>query len=124
MKERRRRRAQDPTGALRHQLDACREDAALQAIMVSDDAGVCLAASGPAGTCDEIAARLPMIGRGGDDFAGILLCAQGGWSVQVKKFHVGSAELYACTVGGKARPAARQLARSVSGAARILGDGA
>src|SRR6185295_12056083 len=54
--------------ALRFQLDACREDSGLAAIVVSDELGFCVAHSGAGGEQDELAAQLPIlvgaVGRG------------------------------------------------------------
>ncbi len=59
--ERRHRRSECLTDALRLQLDACRKDEGLAAIVVSDELGFCVAHSGGDGRHDEIAARLPML---------------------------------------------------------------
>jgi hypothetical protein len=59
--ERRRRRSGCLADALRLQLEACREDEGLAAIVVSDELGFCVAHSGADGGHDELAARLPML---------------------------------------------------------------
>ena len=59
--ERRHRRSGCLADALRLQLEACREDEGLAAIVVSDDLGFCVAHSGGDGSHDELAARLPML---------------------------------------------------------------
>ncbi len=59
--ERRQRRSGRLTDALRLQLEACREDEGLAAIVVSDGQGFCVAHSGGDGRHEEIAARLPML---------------------------------------------------------------
>ena len=59
--ERRHRRSELLADALRLQLEACREDEGLAAIVVSDELGFCVAHSGGDGDHDELAARLPMI---------------------------------------------------------------
>ncbi len=119
--ERRHRRTEDVMEALHYQLDACREDAELTAMVVADDYGMCLASSGAHMTCSEIAARLPMLGRKAGDFEGVLLSAAGGVPVTMKRIRVEGAELYACAVGGgdHARSAA-QLERAEIGVRRIL----
>src|SRR6476620_3572760 len=59
--ERRRRRSGCLADALRLQLEACREDEGLAAIVVSDELGFRVAHSGGEGSPDELAARLPML---------------------------------------------------------------
>ena len=59
--ERRSRRAAGLAYALRFQLDACREDSGLAAIVVSDELGFCVAHSGAGGEQDELAAQLPIL---------------------------------------------------------------
>jgi hypothetical protein len=102
--ERRRRRAAGLADALRFQLDACREDGGLDAIVVSDDLGFCVAHSGARGEHDELAAYLPMLAapaRGGHDAiddADLSL-----WSrapVAVTTFLVHGTTLHACALAG------------------------
>jgi hypothetical protein len=59
--ERRHRRSGCLADALRLQLEACREDEGLAAIVVSDELGFCVAHSGGDGNHDELAAQLPML---------------------------------------------------------------
>jgi hypothetical protein len=59
--ERRRRRSGCLADALRLQLEACRADEGLTAIVVSDELGFCVAHSGGDGSHEEIAAWLPML---------------------------------------------------------------
>src|SRR3954447_8566060 len=59
--ERRQRRSGCLADALRLQLDACREDEGLAAIVVSDEHGFCVAHSGGDGSHDELAAQLPLL---------------------------------------------------------------
>src|SRR5436190_12284785 len=61
LSERRNRRSGCLADALRLQLEACREDQGLAAIVVSDELGLCLAHAGGDGSHDELAARLPML---------------------------------------------------------------
>lgn len=58
--ERRSRRTDCLADALRFQLDACREAEGLDAIVVSDELGFCVAHSGGDGAHDELAAQLPI----------------------------------------------------------------
>src|SRR5262245_66581365 len=59
--ERRHRRSGCLAEALRLQLEACREDEGLAAIVVSDELGFCVAHAGCGGSHDELAAWLPML---------------------------------------------------------------
>src|SRR4051794_17607342 len=59
--ERRHRRSGCLVDALRLQLEACRQDEGLAAIVVADELGFCVAHSGGDGSHDELAARLPML---------------------------------------------------------------
>lgn len=118
--DRRRRRANDVALALRYQLDACRGDAEMEALVVADEDGLCLAASGPLETCHEVAAVLPFLGRRRREFQGTVLSAKGGLRVMVRAFDFGGQELYACAIGGADERRADGLARSVAGVARIL----
>src|SRR3954470_1781088 len=58
--ERRSRRTDCLADALRFQLDACREEEGLDAIVVSDELGFCVAHSGGDGAHAELAAQLPI----------------------------------------------------------------
>jgi hypothetical protein len=58
--ERRSRRTDCLADALRFQLDACREAEGLDAIVVSDELGFCVAHSGGDGAHAELAAQLPI----------------------------------------------------------------
>jgi len=61
--ERRSRRTSCLAEALRFQLDACREQEGLTAIVVSDQLGFCVAHSGGTGEHAELAAQLPILVR-------------------------------------------------------------
>jgi hypothetical protein len=122
--ERRLRRTEDVMDALHFQLDACRQDAELTAMVIADDYGMCLASAGAVGTCSEIAARLPMLGRKAGDFEGVLLGSlgkQGGVPVAMKRIKIDGTDLFACAVGGNASHHAAQLSRAELGLRRILG---
>ena len=117
---RRHRRSQEIVKALTYQLDTCREEADLEAMVVSDENGLCVASAGSPATCEEIAARLPMLGRRPEGWDGVLLSSKGGWQVLVKSFRVSGTELFACAVGRKDRAMEQPLARSIEGVTRIL----
>ena len=121
--ERRHRRSGCLADALRLQLEACREDEGLAAIVVSDELGFCVAHSGGDGSHDELAAQLPMLANPAqhrylDDGYGAALA--------VTTFSIEGATLHACTVkepdaatettAGDGEP----LARVASGFTRLL----
>jgi hypothetical protein len=118
--ERRHRRTTDVMEALHYQLDACRDDADLSAMVVADEYGLCLASSGLSNTCYEIAARLPILARKAGDFEGVLLGASGGVPVAVKRIQVDGTELIACAVGGNQAKHSAELRRAEMGIRRIL----
>jgi hypothetical protein len=127
--ERRNRRSGCLADALRLQLEACREDEGLAAIVVSDELGFCVAHSGGDGSHEELAARLPMLADPaqhlslGDDDDGLQPRHA---ALAVTTFSIAGAKLHACAVkepdaatatnaGG-----AEVLARVTSGFTRLL----
>src|SRR5436190_14584511 len=101
LSERRNRRSGCLADALRLQLEACREDEGLAAIVVSDELGFCVAHAGGDGSHDEIAARLPMLAdpvqrRFLDEDDGELHAPR---SIStVTTFSIAGAKLHACAV--------------------------
>jgi len=98
--ERRRRRSGRLADALRLQLEACREDEGLAAIVVSDDLGFCVAHSGGDGSHDELAAQLPMLANPAqrwspDDDCGLDVSPT---SLALTTFSIGGERLHACAV--------------------------
>ena len=118
--ERRRRRAETTTLALCYQLDACCQDGDIQAMVVADGDGLPLAASGDAYACDEVAARMVLVGPRIREFNGTLLGAGCRWDVQMTKVDVDGSELLVCAVGGSPDQRKKQIARGAAGALRIL----
>jgi hypothetical protein len=118
--DRRRRRATTITEALTYQLDACRRDGKISAMVVADGDGLALAASGDRYACDEVAARMVLVGPRIATFDGVLLGGGQRWDVQMKKVAVDGSELLVCAVGGSAVQRKRQIARGAAGALRIL----
>lgn len=118
--ERRSKRSDNTSQALRYQLEACRREAGLEGMVLADEEGLALAASGDADHCDEIAARLALVGARVADFAGVLLSAEGAWQVSMRRFAIDGSELYMCAIGGDAEPRAAQIDRSIGGCSRIL----
>ena len=118
--ERRSVRSTNSTKALTLQLDACRSDGGIDAMLIADEAGMAMAASGPRTICDEVAGRIVLVGAKIKDFHGTLLDHGRRWDVQMTKVQIDGSELLVCAVGGSASARGRQLARSVDGARRIL----
>lgn len=118
--ERRRRRATTVTQALCYQLDDCCRDGAIDAMVVADGDGLPLAAAGDAYACDEVAARMVLVGPRISAFDGTVLGDQQQWAVQVQKVRVDGSELLVCAVGGTAAARRAQIARGTAGALRIL----
>ncbi len=120
MKERRRRRADTVTLALRYQLDDCCRDGDIQAMVVADSDGLPLASAGDGFACDEVAARMVLVGPRIKSFDGTLLGGGERWDVQMTKVAVDGSELLVCAVGGTPEQRKRQIARGAAGALRIL----
>ena len=128
--ERRQRRSGCLADALRLQLEACREDEGLAAIVVSDDLGFCVAHAGGDGTHEELAARLPMLATPGQrrslddgDDAGLqpprATLAITTFSIAGDKLHVGAVK-HPDAPSGTRGGGADVLARVASGFTRLL----
>ncbi len=61
--ERRLTRSSDPLVALHYQLACSRRESGLDAVVVADDSGVLVAASGGWAACEELAAYAPLLVR-------------------------------------------------------------
>jgi hypothetical protein len=118
--ERRRRRGDTITQSLRYQLAACCEDGRIEAMVVADGDGLPMASSGDTFACEEVAARMVLVGPRIREFDGTLLGGGHQWHVQMKKVEIDGAELLVCAVGGTADARRRQIARGAEGAMRIL----
>jgi len=118
--ERRVRRGNTTTQALKFQLATCCEEGRIEAMVVADGDGLPLASSGDTFACDEVAARMVLVGARIKEFNGTLLGVGHKWDVQMLKVEVDGSELLVCAVGGTAANRKRQLARGAEGALRIL----
>ena len=118
--DRRRIRSANRGVALQLQLDACRRDGDISAMVIADADGLPLATSGDDAACEEVAARVVLVGRKISNFAGTLLGAGATWDVHMTKVTVGNDELLVCAVGGRAEQRQRQVVRSATVAKRIL----
>jgi hypothetical protein len=129
LSERRLRRNGRLADALRLQLEACREDEGLAAIVVSDELGFCVAHAGGDGSHDEIAARLPMLADPvqrrllDEDDSGL---HAPGSTLAVTTFSIAGATLHVCAVKepdagtDTSAAGAEVLARVASGFTRLL----
>lgn len=118
--ERRRRRSNEPNQALAHQLDASRQKAGLDAMILADRDGLCIAVSGPAMACEEFAARVSMLHRSMSRFETELWTEDDRFDVHVRRFDIDGFELCLCAVGGVAGERAVEVERSLRGVTRIL----
>ena len=118
--ERRHRRSKYPTLALTYQLTAFCRDGQIDAMVVSDPDGLPLASSGDDYACDEVAARMMLVGSRIREFNGTLLGPGQRWDVQMVKIDIDGCELLVCAIGGSADSRRRQIARGAEGARRIL----
>jgi len=119
--ERRHHRSDLITQALTYQLHACREDGRMHAMVVADEDGLPLAASGDAHACDELAASMAQIAARTEEFTGTLLLGGRRWEVAMTRLSVDGAHLMVCAVGGSDDQRQRQVVRGAQGARRILG---
>ncbi|MCX5743379.1 MAG: hypothetical protein NT062_12875 [Proteobacteria bacterium] len=118
--ERRIRRATSVQQALQFQLESCRMDGQIDAMVVADGDGLPLASSGDTYACDEVAARMVLVGSKIQRFDGTLLGDGASWDVQMRRLDVDGTELLVCAIGGSMEQRARQIARGAEGALRIL----
>lgn len=118
--DRRTHRGDTVTQSLRYQLEACCRDGRIEAMVVADGDGLPLASSGDTYACDEVAARMVLVGPRIREFNGTLLGPGHKWDVQMIKLAVDGGELLVCAVGGTADQRKRQIKRGAEGAARIL----
>jgi hypothetical protein len=89
-------------------------------MVLADGDGLPLASSGDTYACDEVAARMVLVGSRIKEFNGTLLGAGHRWDVQMMKIVVEDTELLMCAVGGTAEARKRQITRGTEGALRIL----
>jgi len=93
----------------------------MHAMVVADEDGLPLAASGDAHACDELAASMAQIAARTEEFTGTLLRGGRRWEVAMTRLSVDGAHLMVCAVGGSDDQRQRQVARGAQGARRILG---
>jgi hypothetical protein len=115
--ERRLRRSPEAFVALRYQLEHAREQGGLEALVLADDDGLVVAASGDSSLCAELGAIAPLMVRSimGLPMPPLLRGAE----VAVRPIRIHGRELYLVSMGGgTARDAL--LTHSITGVHRIL----
>jgi hypothetical protein len=119
--ERRRLRSRHLKEALSLQLDACRREG-LEAMILADEDGMCVAAAGRGSVCEEIAAYVSLLGRKVGEFAGVLMHGADHWEVHMQRVEAGGGTMLLCAVGGESSIRARGVERSAGAVSRILAD--
>ena len=89
-------------------------------MVVADGDGLPLASSGDTYACDEVAARMVLVGARVGEANVTLFDGARRWDVQMQKVMVDGSELLVCAVGGEPEARQRQIARGAAGALRIL----
>ena len=118
--ERRTRRSDIHSQALYYQLDASRERAALEALILADEQGLCVAASGDPSTCEEFAVHTAMVCEDTAQFSGTVLDTSRRWDVSMERFDIKGVPLFLCAIGGDVETRTRALVQSMGGVSRIL----
>jgi hypothetical protein len=115
--ERRTRRSEQPTAALRYQLEHAREQARLEAVVLADESGLVVGEAGDPAVCSELAAIAPWMLRTPSRFPMPPLLR--GADVCVRSLSVHGTPLHLAAIGGSvARDAV--IATSLRGVERIL----
>lgn len=115
--ERRKRRSKEKFTALRYQLEATQNSGRLEAVALTDRAGLVVVGAGDEGVCEELAAVAPLMATNWCRAPGMPLLV--GADVSVRPLRNGTSELYLASSGGTiARDAV--LLQSIRGLERIL----
>jgi len=117
MKERRRRRSQDPYRALCLQLEHIRSDGELDAMVVAIDNGLIVAGAGERSVCEALGAVAPLLGT--PSFNGRVPGPLVGQSIDVRSISLEGETVYVAAAGRSMSEEC--LARSIGGVRRILG---
>lgn len=89
-------------------------------MVVADGDGLPLASSGDTFACDEVAARMVLVGPRIETFDGTVLGCGVSWDVHMMKIDIEGSELLVCAVGGTRAARQREMVRGAEGARRIL----
>ena len=117
MKERRRRRSENPYRALCLQLEHIRSEGELDAMVVAIDNGLLVAAAGERSVCEALGAVAPLLSS--PSFNGRMPGSLVGQSIDVRAISLEGETLYVATAGRS--KSEEYLARSIGGVRRILG---
>jgi hypothetical protein len=118
--DRRSRRSDNITQALRYLLDACRDAGRLDAMALADRDGLLLAFAGDRAACEEVAARVAAIPVDVGSFRGTVIGEGGSWPIHMRKLRVSDLAIYVCAIGGKPDDRMKQVSRAATGIERIL----
>src|SRR5690349_16623982 len=118
--DRRSRRSDNITQALRYLLEACCESGQLDAMALADRDGLLLASSGQREACEEVAARIDVLQVDVGSFRGTVIGEAGSWTVHMKRLRIAELNIYVCAIGGSPDERIRQVARAAAGIERIL----
>ena len=119
--ERRQRRSEAHHEALFYQLEASRERAALEAMILADEDGLCVASAGDQNICDELAAHMSLVCERVAAFEGtVRVPDQDNRDVRMQRIWADGTELYLCAVGGNPAMRTFEIYRSATGVERIL----
>jgi hypothetical protein len=116
--DRRRTRSNDPLVALHYQLAHSRREAGLDAVVVADDSGIVVAASGRWAVCEELAAYAPLLARRGCEGSASGRLAEMSTHSDVRTVDIEGQTVLLCTSGDRARTS--EMGRVADGVARIL----
>lgn len=119
---RRQRRSDVHSEALFYQLEASCERAALDAMVLADAHGLCVAASGDDQVCEEVAAHMPLLCDNLPLFDGFMRSSDDERNVRMKRFDIAGSELYLCAIGGNQAMRTFELNRAHAGVQRILSN--
>ena len=106
--------------ALELQLGASAERADLDALVLADEDGLCVASVGVDEAADDIAAHAAVVGHKVENFDGILFSQDLQWNVRIRRFRIGTTPMFLCAVGGGGEQRAQHVHESVDGVSRIL----
>lgn len=91
-------------------------------MILADEDGLCVASSGDADECEELAAHIALVCDRVPYFDGSMLSSTTRRDVFMKRFMVNGELLYLCAVGGNMAMRVYEVQRSEVGVTRILGN--
>lgn len=116
--DRRHTRSSDPLVALHYQLACSRREGGLDAVVVADDSGVVVAASGGWAVCEELAAYAPLLVRADPEGPTAGRLAEIRLHADVQAIDVNGQTVLLCAHGPRAK--AGGMSKVAHGVARIL----